>query len=88
VNRSGHFRAMMARTGSGGRHRFPCGTTTPPSRTPGLPHTAHPQGSGWQSDCRPERSNEAEGNRAASSNARRRVIRPDRDMRQFDGSIV
>ena len=34
VNRSGQFRAMTARTGSGGRHHLPCGTATP-----AFPHT-------------------------------------------------
>jgi hypothetical protein len=80
VNRSGLIRdEQSARTGSGARHRLPCGTTTPPSRTPGLPVLAHPARFCRQWDCRRDWSNVAS---SAALPARQTIsrVRPDRDM--------
>ena len=64
------------------------GQRPPPSRTPGLPVIAHPKGSSRQSDCRGEPVQRSLDCRSIQGVDLGCVIRPDRGLRQFDGSIV
>ena len=88
VNRSGHFRV------NDGPDRFGC--TTPRfvwDNDPAFPHTwptrtRTPRKIARQWDCRVDRSNVALLAASSSATQSDDVIRPDRDMRQFDGSIV
>jgi|DewCreStandDraft_4_1066084.scaffolds.fasta_scaffold35826_3 hypothetical protein len=52
------------------------------------PYSHTPQGTRGKWDCHGCRSNVTQAAASSSTTACGHVIRPDRDMRQFDGSIV